>query len=780
MFPPDLHGSASGRSRPGRDAPASGEDRPRPPALRFRLLGPLTGWRGPVEVRISSSKQRALLGLLLLGAGSPVPRRMIVEVLWGGEAPASTVNLVHTYVGRLRRTLDPGHVNRGHDSWLTRLGSAYAIRPEDCDLDLLRFRALVGAAGRAPAGEERLTLLLRALDLWHQPRLADLDDLLGGHPWVDRLEQEWITTVLAAAELAEPLQQAAKVLPYLRAAAVAEPLNEAVHARLVLALAAAGAKSSALGEYDRIRRRLADELGVDPGPQLSAAHLRVLRHRPAEPELGPSEPLGPLGPIGPLGPLGPIRPLGPAGPLGPLEPLGPLGPSPGPVPAGSGGAGRGRATPALLPADLPDFTGREELVDTVRASLTGREGHRLPPVVVLTGDGGVGKSALAVHVAHHLVPDFPDGQLYAEMTGADHRPIDPSTILIRMLRALGLGESEIPHDRHERAGLYRSILAGRRLLIVLDDLRDQDQLQPLLPGGPSCAVIGTTRAGRGHFPSREIVEVDRLDPADGLRLLGAVIGAERVAAEPGAAAEIVRLCDAMPLAIRVAAARLAGRRHWPLARMAGRLADPGRRLDELGLAGLDVRGGFARDYADLDGRARTAFRRLGLLQTPSFAVWLAAACCGLPPEETEDLVDQLTDRRLVRFAGTDPAGQNRYRIPPLATLFARERALQEDGAEAVRATVARAFDTLEARFRQALRVARAEVAAAGPGTGPAGAGPGAAGSWLRVEQPTIRAAAEQCRAQGDPDRAGVLDSLSRADPVRRQSEFTAGGQGGGT
>jgi DNA-binding SARP family transcriptional activator len=717
-------------------------------SLRFRVLGRVGAWRGNTEITIGSDKQRTLLGLLLLGSGAPVPRRVIVDALWGSSAPASTVNLIHTYVSRLRRGIDSPGGERGQpggrdrSSWLVRVGSAYAIRPQDCDLDLLHFRSLLERAERVIAPPERLSLQVQALALWREPGSSGHDHPLAGHPWLRTVEQARVDTVLAAAEASVELGLGRDVVPHLRDVAAAEPLNEAVHAALMVCLAASGSPGQALREYATVRRRLVDDLGIEPGPLLRAAHAGVLvPGGPTAARLGitagntADEATG-AETVGAEGGAAEASQGARAGPAasraGADWPCG--------CPAGP--------RPALLPADLPDFTGRRHLVSALRTRLTDRD-RRLLPVVLLTGESGVGKSALAVHLAHELAPYFPDGQLYAEMTGADGKPIGTGRVLAGLLRALGVDAGAVPADLAEAAGLYRSLLAGRRVLVVLDDLLDQGQLTPLLPGGPSCAVLGSSRAGSTDFPGHQVVEVDPLSGSEGLALMAAIIGDDRVAQDPAAAAELVRLCDSMPLALRVAAARLAGRRQWSLERMARRLAVPERRLDELSVAGYEVRAGLAQEYEALDLAGRRAFRRLGRLDAPSVATWMAAAGLELSVEATEELLAQLTDRRLARFAGVDAAGQSRYQIRGLAKVFARERAALEDGEPGARTSLARTLAALAGKAQDVLQ-------------GRAALDPLL---WLLSEQACILASARQARDLPDDELAMRLHGFWTGPPV---------------
>ncbi|GII77355.1 SARP family transcriptional regulator [Sphaerisporangium rufum] len=682
--------------------------------IRFQLLGPLRVWRGDTEVELGSDKQRAVLALLLLKAGAPVRRQEIIDAVWGERAPVSVVNLVQTYVGRLRRRIDPDHVARSASSWLAGLGSAYALRLDRCDADVLRFRSAAAEARRAAAPRESLGLMLRALELWQGTCLADLDHVLKGHPWVRAVDQERINVLLDAARTALELGLAGEVLPQLRAVAAAEPLNEAVHSWLLLALAGSGAQADALAEYEAVRARLADELGIDPGPQLRAAHLKVLRQETS------------------------------------------------PTAAGAAPAAAPAVRPSLLPPDIADFTGHAATVDRLCGTLA----PGLPGpvrVALITGPAGAGKTAAAVHVAHRLSDAYPDGQLYADLGGSGPRPADPARVLTRFLRALGVHGAAVPDDLEERIDLYRTQVAGRRILVVLDDADGPAHVRALLPGSPSCSVLVTSRSRLSGWPGARAVDLGVMTPRDARDLLTAAVGAERVRAEPRAAEELVEACGRLPLALRVAAGRLAARPHWTLARFAARLAAGG--LDELVLGDLDVRAGLAAGYLRVAEPARRAFRLLGLLDAPCFAAWTAATVLEIAPEPAEELLDALVDARLLEACGTDPTGQTRYRFHRLARLYARERAAAEENDTTPRVVVTRALAALLALAQEAdAHLACVRRHAPVRGRAPRWPPPPAVQdklladppAWFDAERPGLVAAVGQAAAHGHDELAWEL------------------------
>lgn len=363
-------------------------------------------------------------------------------------------------------------------------------------------------------------------------------------------------------------------------------------------------------------------------------------------------------------------------------------------PATRPGGEPARSGPALLPADVADFVGRDkqvaELVGKFRAA-DDRFDPTAPVVAVVTGRGGVGKTALAVRVAHRLVGDFPDGQLYVNLRDADGGFADPTRVLGRFLRVLGLDGSVIPTGLEERAELFRTVLADRRMLVVLDNAGSAAQIRPLLPGSPSCGVLVTSRARLAELPGAYRLYLDVLELEEAVALLAAVVGAERTTAEPDAAQEIVRLCGHLPLAVRIAAARLANRPHRPLAWLANRLADRRRLLNELAIGDLDVRGSLALSYQALPAEAARAIRLLAWLDAPDFAAWIAAPLLDVELDDAEELVDSLADAYLLDPVGTDATGRVRYRLHDLVRLYARERSEATDPEPERQAALTRAF-----------------------------------------------------------------------------------------
>lgn len=333
-----------------------------------------------------------------------------------------------------------------------------------------------------------------------------------------------------------------------------------------------------------------------------------------------------------------------------------------------------------LPADIADFAGRDDVLAQVGQWLGQGErgGHRAPSLIAIAGQAGVGKTTLAVHVAHAVAGDYPDGQIYVNLRGVEAERLDPAEVLSGFLRAFGVAAGAIPASLAERASLYRALLHGRRALVLLDNAASEQQVRPLLPGSPGCAAIVTSRVPLIALEGARLVMLSVLTEAESVELLGGILGSERVAAEPEAAARLVELCDHLPLALRIVGARLAGRPRWPLAHMVTLLSDGNKRLRELKAGDLEVRAAFALSYDSLGEHERRAFRRLGLVRGADFAAWVAAALLDSDAPSAEDTVERLVDVQLLDSAGFDATGQARYRFHDLLRSFARERLRAEE------------------------------------------------------------------------------------------------------
>ncbi|MEV5435118.1 BTAD domain-containing putative transcriptional regulator [Streptomyces sp. NPDC052682] len=591
------------------------------PALRFGVLGPVRAWCGDEPLPTGSPQQRALLAALLLREGRTATAAELIDALWGEEPPSQALAAVRTYASRLRKVLASGV--------LVSESGGYAIRGlGEGALDLAVAQDLATEADKArSAGDlcHARDVLRRALALWDGEALAGVP---GPYAEAQRARlEEWRLQLLESC-LEMDLEQGchAEAVSELTALTAAHPLRERLRELLMLALYRSGRQAEALAVYADTRQLLAEELGVDPSPDLKDLQQRILRADP-----GLAEP-----------------------------------PSPAPEPAAA------PVRPAQLPATVPDFTGRTAFVRELSEVLASSEG-RVMAVSAVAGIGGVGKTTLAVHVAHQARAAFPDGQLYVDLQGAGPRAAEPETVLGAFLRALGTADSAIPDSLEERAALYRSVLDGRRVLVLLDNARDAAQVRPLLPGTDGCAALVTSRVRMVDLAGAHLVDLDVMAPDEALALFTKIVGEERVAAEREAALDVVAACGFLPLAIRIAACRLAARRTWTVSVLAAKLADERRRLDELQAGDLAVKATFELGYGQLEPAQARAFRLLGLADGPDISLAAAAAVLDLPVEETEDLLESLVDTSLL-----ESAAPGRYRFHDLVRLYARACAERDE------------------------------------------------------------------------------------------------------
>lgn len=589
--------------------------------MRFSVLGPVRAWREGQPLNTGSPQQRALLAALLLREGRTATAAELIDALWGPEPPSQALAAVRTYASRLRKILDPGV--------LASESGGYAVRGlGEGALDLAVTQDLAAEAEKARSGGDlrrARELLGRALSLWDGEPLAGVPG-----PYADahrvRLE-EWRLQLIES-RLDMDLEQGchAEAVSELTALTAAHPLRERLRELLMLALYRSGRQAEALAVYADTRRLLAEELGVDPRPGLRDLQQRILQADPALAE--PSSPTA--------------------------DPPATL------------------VRPAQLPATVPDFTGRAAFVTELGEVLASAEG-RVMAVSALAGIGGVGKTTLAVHVAHQARWAFPDGQLYVDLQGAGPRAAEPETVLGSFLRALGTPDSSVPDSLDDRAALYRSVLDGRRILVLLDNAKDAAQIRPLLPGTEGCAALVTSRVRMVDLAGAHLVDLDVMSPDEALQLFTRIVGEERVAAEREAALDVVAACGFLPLAIRIAASRLAARRTWTVSVLAAKLADERRRLDELQAGDLAVKATFELGYGQLEPAQARAFRLLGLADGPDISLAAAAAVLDLPAEDTEDLLEALVDTSLL-----ESAAPGRYRFHDLVRLYARACAERDE------------------------------------------------------------------------------------------------------
>src|SRR5271165_5605385 len=628
--------------------------------MRFRLLGPLEirdgeDWRG-----IGAPKWCSVLAALLINAGQIVPADVLINEVWGDTPPAKAGNLISIYVLRLRRLL--GDTD---STLLVTRAPGYLLRLAAQDTDAQVFEALVREGRRSyTAGdpERAAAQLAEALALWHGSPLADVPATTLVETEAERLAE----LRLDAAELRIKAELAcgshAQVIPELRRLLADHPLREGLWLLLMQALDGAGRHAEALDAYGQARTAIADELGVDPGAELRQLYADMLANDDKLAREGGDAP----GSISAVTVTASSRP---------------------PESAARTEAGIPRLVPipAQLPADVSDFTGRGEQVTHLcdLLSSAGADDSGAVPIALVAGSGGLGKTSLAVHAAHRVRASFPDGQFYVDLLGATPHPLPPADVLARFLRDLGVDGRDIPAEDDERAARYRTVMAGRRMLIVLDNARDAAQVRPLLPGAASCAVLITTRSRMPDLASTRMVDLNVLDDDDALILFTRVVGDKRAAAEPEATAELLLACAGLPLAIRICAARLATRSGWTIQAMANRLRDEHRRLDELRVGDLAVRASFQVSFASLPAEAQPdgiapadAFRLLGLWQGPSISAAAAAALFGTPEYLASDALETLVDAHLLESTAPD-----RYKFHDLLRVYSSERALADLSAQ---------------------------------------------------------------------------------------------------
>ncbi|MEV0825197.1 AfsR/SARP family transcriptional regulator [Nonomuraea rubra] len=594
--------------------------------MDFKILGPIevrTSLGRPIA--LGRRKQRVLLAALLLNTGKAIPSRRMLDWLWGERAPATAESNLYTYISALRKVLgSPSRIEAGSNGYMLR------VTPGEVDVTLFEDLAAQGqlalSAGRHDVALERLT---RALCLWRgESVLEELPLPATLRCEAARLERLRATVVDASLEARLALGLHGEVLADLEALTRRDPLNERLRAQLMLALYRCGRRADALTVYQSARMTLAAEIGIDPGPDLVQMHQRILADDPAL--------------------------------------------TPPPVVAA-------RRTPAELPIGSAAFTGRTTEISRLRTMLI--TGSGTTAISAITGAAGVGKSALAVHVAHQVAGHFPDGRLYVDLHGSTPgvAPLNPADVLARLLRSLGDGTvagSGGRFDVDEAAARFRSLTDGRHLLLLLDNARDAAQVRPLLPASPTCRVLVTARRMLTSLDAASHFRLGVMAEDETATLLGRLIGEERVAAEQRAARAIVRLCAGLPLAIRIAAARLIARPGLSLRALADRLAVEDHRLSELQADDQAVRAYFMMSYRSLDAESSRLFRLLSLLGGGAISVAAAAALADRPEPRTADLLDHLAEAQLL-----ESCGHERYRMHDLLCLFARERAREEDTEE---------------------------------------------------------------------------------------------------
>ncbi|MEU6296344.1 AfsR/SARP family transcriptional regulator [Streptomyces erythrochromogenes] len=660
--------------------------------------------RGATALKIGSPQQQAMLAVLLLRPGHSASATDLITALWGEEPPSAAMTTVRTYAWRWRKVLDAvGKDGEGGgtggdrpaSSVLVSMGDGYRLVLPKLAVDAAEAESLAAEAERTARTDplRARDLLNQALELWQGEPLAGVPG-----PFAERhrqrLEELRLTLLEERIGLDLTLGRYSRCIPELTSLTTEHPLHERAYELLMRALYQAGRQADALAVYRGVRQLFLAELGVAPGAELEQLHRRILE---GDPTLAAPEPVAPVAPAEePERRREPVREGAGAedsrngsGP-GAGEPDRPeerkaqeaaLRPAAAPP------------RPAQLPPDAADFTGRTAPVRVLGEAL-GTPSAQALVIATVVGMGGVGKTALALHVAHRVRESYPDGQLYVDLRGSDPVPADPEAVLSSFLVALGVPGDAVPDGLDARSALFRSVVDGRRLLLVLDNAKDTAQIRPLLPGAVGCAVLTTGRTRPAGLPATVHVDLDVFHPSEALDLLGRTIGADRLAAERDAALELVVACGHLPLAVRIVAARLAARPGWTVETLSRRLQVERRRIDELRIGDLAVAAAFELGYRQLTADQARAFRLVASVDGPDIGLPAAAALLDLDEYDAEDLLEALVDVAMVEspFPG-------RYRYHDLLRSFARRRPVQGAGPAAAGGAAADAGEAVAARDR---------------------------------------------------------------------------------
>ncbi|WP_283135908.1 AfsR/SARP family transcriptional regulator [Rhizohabitans arisaemae] len=551
----------------------------------------------------------------------------LVYELWGDKPPPTCRTLIRGHVLALRRLIPAGA-----SEVIQYRAGGYQLNVERDAVDASQFEDLYDEAFimRGNSNSTGASILFKeALSLWRGPVFANVPVTSQTATYADTLNERRLATLQLRIEEDLEHGQPEHLVTELVGLVAEHPFREGFAALLMRALLMAERHSEALKFYARHQRRLREDLGADPGPELRRLHQRLLaeERRPA------SQP--PL----PPGPTQPRRSL--------HEGL----------------------VPAQTPPAPADFTGRVREIDHLTEVLAAQDRPTLTTVAI-SGLAGVGKTTLAIHLAHRLKERYPDGQLYTDFTPGT----TPGMVLGQFLRALGVAPASIPEPLAERTPLYRSLLADRRVLVVVDNAKTEKQVRALLPGSAGCAVVVTSRRRLLGLEAARFIDLEVLEPDSAVELFANIVSPERVEREPTHAQEIVELCGRLPLAVRIAGVRVAARPERRLAAFAAELRDETSRLDHLKAGDLDVRASIVRSYVDLHHAQRRLFQLLGLLDVPHFPAQTAAALTGMPDQVSRELLFALVNAHLVDEICPASCGQTRYRMPELIRIFARHRA----------------------------------------------------------------------------------------------------------
>lgn len=582
--------------------------------LRFRVLGPVTALRSGLPVAVGSPQRRAVLAVLLAHARRLVSVDQLVDALWLGRPPASAEAQLQGHISGLRQALgDAGATRRV----IVTRSPGYVLETPEGSLDYELFR------GEAHQGRGFLiegdpcsaaALLRRSLSHWRGEAFADINLPVIRHLAVS-MEEERQAALADRIDADLALGQHGELIGELGRLVEQRPLDERLRAQLITALHRSGRQAEALAAYRSARKVLIDELGIEPGLPLRHLHQQILDGTDTAPTTA--------------------------------------------MPTG--------LTPRMLPPAVPDFTGRVTEQDTLLSQLRDAGKTRW---ILLCGPAGIGKTALALRAAHTAAQHFPDGQLFVRMRQPDGRPLPPSVALGSLLAALGFRGTAIPETLADRANLYRSAVADRAILVLADDVLDEDQARHLLPGTPSSALLLTSRSRLPGVEALSRLALTPLSPTDAHAVLTGILGPQKTTAEPAATTQLISHCAGLPLALRIAAARLASQPLLSLHHLERLLADECNRLDWLKLGDLEVRASLTLSYNHLKPPEQRLFRLLGALHAPDFPAWTANALLDDHTTAPQHLLDPLADAHLIEI--TPANGQTRYHLHPLVHLLATE------------------------------------------------------------------------------------------------------------
>nr|WP_239062903.1 BTAD domain-containing putative transcriptional regulator [Streptomyces sp. SID13031] len=672
-------------------------------ALRIGVLGPIEVWHGDVPVPINSGPQRTLLARLALGAGTPVSQDELIDLLWPRAVPGNANNLLHTRVARLRRLVEPGEPA---NQVVVGGPTGYRLAVSAGNLDLLRFRDLTTQAA-SDEPEAALAKLSDAVALWR----GDTDvESVAASPLSIAISTEYAAAVRTFAKLARDLGKPELALKPLRDLTTRHELDEPLHLELIQTLAAADRQAEALAAYDRIRSALAGQLGIDPGGRIRAVHLEVLRRQSGAPAQ-PAE----------------------------------------------------RVVIQQAPSAPPDFVGRADELALICTTL-GRPGALSSRIVLINGIAGVGKTALALTAAHRLRAEYPDGQLYADLRGSDATTPAPIQVLSRFLHALGVPGRRIGTDETEAAALLRSELAERRMLVLLDNAQDAAQVRPLLPGAGRSDVIVTSRRRLPDLATAGVVNLEPLTRDDAVLLITSTARTHRLEADPEGVIALAEACARLPLALRIASARLATRPQWTVADLARRLDDGNRRLTELSLGESSVLNSFQLSYADLSSDAQRAFRLCSLHPGDDFSADSTGILLGMSTAAADRVLEDLLEANMLL-----QHTKNRYRFHDLLGLYSRRLVAEDTEGEAARTRLyswyaEAATAAMNWAYPQLLRLSAHPEPASFFST------EGAALDWLDDELPALLAVVKDTAQSGDRSLSWrIIDQVRGYFVIRRDA-----------